>query len=157
MVRFFLKFFNHKKFFNEEPLDIEKEIFEFFKFKNKALWEAIGLAFLRVVITWIRCWALILFLGKSIGVFSSLSVLGFYYFALMIPIPAALGSHEVIQSFSFGGLGLGKNVAFAFTMIQRGAELVLVFMGVMISIKLGIVMLKNILFRKLGYFLNTQN
>ena len=101
IAKLLAKFFNHKKFLNQDILEIEKEIFKFFKLKKRALWQGFGLAFLRVAITWLRCWVLILFLGKTIGALPALSILGFYYFALIIPIPTALGSHEMIQIFSF--------------------------------------------------------
>lgn len=157
IARFFINLFNNKRFPNEEPFDIEKEIFKFCKPKKKVLWEGIGLAFLRVIVTWFRCWILVLFLGKSVGIFSALSILGFYYFAIMIPIPMALGSHEVIQTFSFGALGLGANTALAFTMIQRGAELILAFVGIAIFFRLGMRLLQTVLFRKIENFINNRN
>jgi uncharacterized protein (TIRG00374 family) len=101
------KFLNRRKTPGGDLLGIEKEIFKFFKIKKKALWHGLGLAFLRVAISWARCWILILFLGKSISILSALTVLGFYYLATMIPIPATLGSHEAAQVFAFNALGLG--------------------------------------------------
>ena len=115
------------------------------------------LRFLRVAVTWLRCWLLILFLGKALNPFFAFSVLGFYYFALLIPIPAALGSHELVQTFSFSVLGLGPAMASAFAMIQRGAELVLAITGVIISFKLGIGIFYSILSRKIGNLVNNRN
>jgi len=157
MVRLFAKIFNHRKLLNREVLEAEKEIFVFFQCRKKALFKASWLAFLRVVVTWLRCWILILFLGKSIGPLSALSVLGFYYFIFMIPIPMALGSHEVIQTFAFGALGLGAATAPAFTMIQRGAELILALIGLMIFFRLGIGLLQTILFKKLEHLIGDRN
>ena len=155
MVRFFTKFFSRKKLPNGEVLEAEKELFKFFKNKG-AVWQGFGLSFLRVAVIWLRCWLLILFLGKSIGAFPALSILGFYYLALMIPIPASLGSHEIIQTFSFNALGLGASLAPAFTMIQRGAELILVFVGLMIFFRLGMGLLKTILFKKIDVLMETD-
>ncbi|PIS17360.1 MAG: hypothetical protein COT59_01055 [Candidatus Nealsonbacteria bacterium CG09_land_8_20_14_0_10_42_14] len=154
IARFFNKFLI-KKFPNQESLiEIENEVFHFFKFKKKGLWQASALAFLRVAVTWLRCWVLILFLGKNVGIFSALSVLGFYYFVLMIPIPTALGSHEIIQTFSFQALGIGASIAPAFTMIQRAAELILAFIGLAIFMKLGMRLLRVALFRKVEGLMN---
>jgi hypothetical protein len=102
-----------------------------------------------VGVTWLRCWLLILFLGKAIGILPALSILGFYYIALFIPIPAALGTHEVIQAFSFSALGIGAGMAPVFTMIQRGSEIILAIVGLIIFLRLGIGLLQTFLFRKI--------
>ena len=149
VIKMLAKFFNHKKLLNWEILDAEKEIFVFFKARKNALLLASFLTFLRVAATWLRCWLLVLFLGKSIGFLTALSILGFYYIVASIPIPAALGAHELIQAFSFNALGLGAGTALAFAMIQRGAELILAFTGLAIFLKIGLEMIKTILFRRL--------
>ncbi|MBI2626354.1 MAG: flippase-like domain-containing protein [Candidatus Nealsonbacteria bacterium] len=149
IVKILAKFFDHKKFLNIEILEAEQEIFTFFKSRPKFLLQASVFAVLRIIVTWLRCWLLILFLGKSIGIFSVLSILGFYYFAFMLPIPMALGSHELIQTFSFTALGVGPGTAPVFTMILRGAELILVFIGLVIFLRLGLRLLQTVLFRKL--------
>lgn len=149
MVKPLVKFFNRSKMPNGDILEAEREIFNFFKIKKKALWQGFGLAFLRVGITWLRCWVLILFLGKSISFLPALAVLSFYYFAMMIPIPAALGSHEAIQVFAFGSLGLGSSIAPAFTMLQRGSELPMAFIGLIIFFKLGTGLFRDFLFKKI--------
>jgi len=154
IVKPLIKFFNRSKLPNGDILEMEREMFKFFKIKKKALWQGFGLAFLRVAVTWLRCWVLILFLGKSIGLLPALSVLGFYYFAMMIPIPAALGSHEVVQVFAFNALGLGSSIAPAFTMIQRGAELIMAFIGIIIFFKLGLGLFQGLLLKKLTNFID---
>jgi len=133
----------------DQPLEIEKEIFSFFKSSKKsAAWKAVGLSFLRAAIMYSRAFLLVLFLGKNIGALSVLSVLGFNYLAVMIPIPAALGSHEAIQTFAFNSLGLGASTAAAFTMIIRGAELIIALFGSVFLFRLGIIIIKNALFKK---------
>lgn len=133
---------------DSQPLEIEKEIFIFFKSKKKAMWKSFGLTFLRAAIMWFRAWVLIFFLGEKISALSALSILGFSYLASIIPIPAELGSHEAIQTFAFGSLGLGLSTATAFTMIIRGAELMLALAGVIILFRLGVFLLKNSIFKK---------
>lgn len=131
-----------------EPLEIEKEIFNFLKFKKKLLLRVFSLNILRVAVMLLRTWFLIIFLGKNIEILPALTVLGFSYLAFLIPIPAALGSHEAVQIFVFNSLGLGANTATAFTMAIRGAELIMALMGVIILFKLGTTLAKNNLFKK---------
>ena len=95
----------------------------------------------------LRTWILIIFLSKKIDILSALSVLGFTYLAAMIPLPAALGSHESIQTFAFNSLGLASSTAAAFTMIIRGAELLLAFLVLAMLFKVGVSFIKNLLFK----------
>lgn len=146
MANFLLKFLGFKNR-DSEPLEIEKEMFNFFKMKKKLFWEGISLAFFEEVIVFLKTWLLIFFLiGKNIGFLSTLSIDGFAYLAGMIPITAALGSHEVIQIFSFTSLGMGAATAVAFTLIFRGAELILALIGMVILYRLGIGLLRKTLF-----------
>ena len=145
-----IKFFTRGN--QDEPFETEKEIFNFFKLKNLVMWKAMSLSFLRAGIMYFRAWLLILFLGKTITALPVLSILGFSYLAVMIPIPTALGSHEAIQIFAFNSLGLGASTATAFTMIIRGAEVIVALFGVIILFRFGIILLKNILFKKLNNF-----
>ena len=112
------------------------------------MWKVVGLSFLRAATMCLRVWFLISFLGKSIGALPALSILGFSYLAAMIPIPTALGSHEAIQAFAFNSLNLGISTAAAFTMIIRGAELIVASIGIIVLFRLGIPLLKNTLFNK---------
>lgn len=111
------------------------------------MWKSFGLSFLRAGTMYLRAWLLILFLGRNISALPVLSVLGFTYLAVMIPIPTALGSHEAIQTFAFNSLGLGMASATAFTMIIRGTELIIALVGVIILFRLGIILLKNTLYK----------
>ena len=129
-------------------LEVETEIFNFFKPKKKSMWRGFGLSFLRAGAMYLRAWLLILFLGKEISALPALSILGFTYLAAMIPIPTALGSHEAIQTFAFSSLGLGLSAATAFTMIIRGAELIIALVGIIILYRLGIGLIRNTLFKR---------
>ncbi len=147
MAKAFGRIFNNQ--LDSQPLEIEKEIFNFFKLKKTSMWRAVGLSFLRAAVMYLRAWLLILFLGKSIGGLPALSILGFTYLASMIPIPTALGSHEAIQTFAFNSLKLGLPTATAFTMIIRGAELFIALFGVVILFHFGVKIIKNMLFKKI--------
>ena len=60
-------------------------------------------------------------------------------------IPAVLGSHEAIQVFAFGSLGLGAPAATAFTMIIRAADILVALIGTAALFQLGIGILKKYL------------
>lgn len=153
MAKIFGRLFNQK--LDNQPLEIEKEIFNFFKLKKKIKWKVFGLNFLRAGVVLLRCWLLIVFLGKSIGALPALSILGFTYLAVIIPIPMALGSHEVIQAFAFNSLNLGAATATAFTMIIRGAELIVAFIGIVVLFRLGIFLMKDAFFKKTDNFVKS--
>jgi uncharacterized protein (TIRG00374 family) len=140
------RIFNNK--LDDHPLEIEKEIFSFFKIKKKTMWRGFFLSFLKAGIMWLRTWFLVLFLGKSLGALPALSILGFYCLVSMIPITADFGSHEAIQAFAFNSLGIGAGTGTAFALIVRGVELILSLIGIIILFHLGVELLKNVLFRK---------
>jgi uncharacterized protein (TIRG00374 family) len=156
MAKAFAKIFNHK--IGVQPLEIEKEIFNFFKAsRKKIICKIFCLNILRAGIMLLRAWLLVSFLGGKIGILPALSLLGFTYLAVMIPIPAALGSHEVVQTFAFNSLNLGVANAAAFTMIIRGAELIIAFLGLVILFRLGVFLIKNIFSEKINGFAKDDN
>lgn len=155
MARFILEVFGLEKFNQAESiLEIEKEIFNFFKPQKISMWKSFILAFLMAGIFYCQAFILIYFLGGKIGALSALSILGFIYLAAMIPIPTSLGSHEAIQTFAFTALGLGASLAPAFTMIIRGAELIVALAGAIILYRLGINFLKTTLYKKTNNSVN---
>jgi uncharacterized protein (TIRG00374 family) len=149
MAKAFAKVFNHKT--GVQPLEVEKEIFNFFKSsKRRIICKVFCLNFLRAGIMLLRAWLLVSFLGGKIGALSAVSLLGFTYLAVMIPIPTALGSHELVQTFAFNSLDLGAANATAFTMIIRGAELIVALVGVAILFRFGVFLIKNIFVEKIN-------
>ena len=146
MAKFFIRLINFK-YKDMEPLEIEKEIFTFFKPKKAHFWKGFGLAFLEEVIMFLRTFLLVSFLGKNISPLSTLSINGFLYLATMIPIPASIGSHDVVQAFSFDALGFGAGTGVVFTLIIRGAETILALFGLLILFRLGLNLLKITLFK----------
>lgn len=143
---FGLENFNH----TDSILEIEKEIFDFFSLRNYSMWKSFGLSFLMAGIFYFQTFVLISFLGGKIELISTISILGFIYLAAMIPIPTSLGSHEAIQTCAFGSLGLGAPLAPAFTMIIRGAELLVALIGAIILYRLGVDVLKVSLYKKIN-------
>lgn len=137
---------NILKINNGQAIEVEKEIFNFFKPKERPMWKGFAISFLRGGVMLLRNWLLILFLAKNIGFWPVLSVLGFSYLAVIIPIPMSLGSHEFIQIYAFNGLGLSSGTAAAFTMIIRGAEVILALAGIAIFFHTGLEILRKTLF-----------
>jgi len=134
-------------------LSIENEVFEYFDVRNKFFYKGIAISFLRAFVMQLRAWILIFFLGSITGFLPSLSILGFTYLSSMVPIPAALGSHEAIQYFAFGSLGISTSIVTAFTMIIRAAEIILSSIGMIFLIKTGF----NFLDKKLINYNGQQN
>ena len=147
IVEFFFKRFS-KSFRNSEALEIEKEVFNFFNFKKISFWKGIFLAFFEEVFFLLRIWFLVNFFGQHINFLSTLSILGFSYLAMMIPIPAVLGIHEGVQAFAFTSLKLGVGLGTAFALVIRGADTILALIGIFISFKLGSELLREELLKK---------
>ncbi|MDP3995909.1 MAG: lysylphosphatidylglycerol synthase transmembrane domain-containing protein [bacterium] len=156
MAKCFGKMFGQKT--NIQPFEIEKEIFNFFKSsKKKMICRVFSLNFLRAGVMLLRVWFLVSFLGGKIGILSALSLLGFSYLAVMIPIPMALGTHEVMQTFAFNSLGLEAAAATAFAMIIRGSELVVALFGLVILFRLGVFLVKRMFSGKISNFVEKDN
>lgn len=134
-------------------LEVEKEAFAFLKPRNILMWKGFGLSMARAGVIIIRAWLLIIFLGKAISVLPALSVQGFSYLALLLPIPASLGSHEAVQAFVFNALGLGAGNGLAYVEVIRGTEIVLYLVGLVIFIRLGLNLVKNNLLKKTEEFI----
>lgn len=144
-----LKKFNLKNSNGAETIiDVEKEIFRYFRPNKEAMWGGFGLSLLYELMLLGRAALLLLFLGKEIGIFLVVSVAAFSSLAMIVPIPAALGSHEAIQSFVFNSLGLGVNTAMAFVFIIRGAELIVALFGAAFFFKIGVQILESVIFKR---------
>jgi len=146
MTRIFAKFLNHS--LDNHLLEIEQEIFSFFKPRQKHMWKVFALNVLRSGLMLARTWILIIFLGSNIGILASMSVLGFTYLAMVVPIPTSLGSHEALQTFAFNCLDLKAATATAFTMIIRGADLMVALVGIFILFRLGVFLINATIFKK---------
>jgi len=125
-----------KKFTNGKITDVvlahEKEMFNFFNLENKNMWYVILLSFVRGVVNWLRSWAILYFLGLKVGGAVAFSVIAFTNLSYLFPLPAALGSHEALQAFSFFALGLMAEKAIAFTLILRAFDVFVAIAGLFI-------------------------
>jgi len=141
LAKFFLRLISFRNN-NTEPFEIEKEIFTFFKPKKAHFWKGFGIAFVEEAIIFFRTFLLVSFLGKNITLISTIIINGFLYLATIIPIPASIGTLDVVQAFSFGALGFGAGAGVVFTLIIRGAEIILALFGLLIFFRLGLNLLK---------------
>ena len=155
VVAFFSKAL--RKELNGGPQDVEREVFVFFNFKNKALWRTISLSLVRVLIMYARTLLLLVFLKQEIAIWHVLSILGFSFLAATIPIPADAGIHELVQIFAFGPLGLSASSATAFTIIIRVAETTIALIGIFVLSRLGFSLLKHRLLKALDMLTNSMN
>ncbi|MCD6402687.1 flippase-like domain-containing protein, partial [bacterium] len=149
-VKGFGKFFNHN--LDTEPLEAEKEVFSFFKLENPSMWKTFLLSAFKAGAMYIRTLFLIIFLQRKIPLISTFSIFSFTYLAAMIPIPASLGTHEALQVFAFKSLGISQSVAAAFTLILRGADLLVALIGVVILIRLGLFLMKDNIIKRIINF-----
>ena len=155
VFKFFGKLFN-PKIDDGEPFEVEKEFIKLLKPKKTFFWKIVGLSCLKCGLALTRAWFLILSLGKVISFLPALSILSFSYLAILIPIPAALGTHEAFQTLTFNNLDLGASIAPVFTMVIRIAELTLALIGAFILFRLGAGLLGSILFRKIENLINNK-
>lgn len=118
--------------------EAEKEVFRFFSLKEKFLWKALGLTFLHYMMSFFRAASLIFFLTGNVAILKSLAVYGFANLAALMPLPATLGALELGEGFAFMSLGLGFSTGIVFSMVWRGADLLLCLLGVLFSVKLAI-------------------
>lgn len=156
IVRFILKFVNRKNH-NEEHKGIKKEIFDFLTVKKGAFRKSFIYAFLEEVLMILRAWLLINFLGKGVSLFPAMAILSVSYLVTLVPIPAAIGSHEAAQTLAFNSLGLGINTGIVYAMISRGADLILLILGIAILFHLGLRLVEIVLFKKIDKFINHEN
>ncbi len=133
-----------------KAVEVEEEVHAIFQSGWKR-WVTILAPSLLIGITrLLRIWLLAIFLGEAISIITALPLLAFFYLGAGVPIPASLGVHETIQSFGFSQLGLNVGAATAFSMILRGAELILALLGVVALVKIGWHIFSNILLDKIN-------
>lgn len=130
------KISNHKN--GSTIFEAEKEVFRFFSPRHKALWKALGFTFLRYLFLFLRGAVLIFFLTGSLNLFKSLAVYGFANLASLTPIPATLGALELGEGFVFKVLGFGFGTGTVFSMIWRGADLLLCIAGLVFLVKFSV-------------------
>ncbi len=133
----------------EDILEAEKQVFEFFSFKKKVFWKTLGLTLLRYFLHFVRCVILVLFVVGNFTVLKSLALYGFTSLATLTPLPATLGALEIGEGIAFKVLGLGFNNGAVFSMIWRGADLLICLFGLLFLIKFGALWAEERVLRKI--------
>ncbi len=139
IFKWFLELFkiNTKK--NDHIIqNFEKEVFHFFDFKKKIIWQGLEITFLKNILVLVRCWFLIIFLTGETSIFIALAILFFLQVSYLFPFPAKMGSYEIALAFAFASLGLGMASGITFSFILRGAEVLIALFGLIFLIKLSI-------------------
>ena len=128
--------------------EAEQEVFRFFQVRKATFWEGIGLSLLKGIIGIVRAAVIIFFLGKGIALLPAVTAHAFYYLAVLVPIPAALGSHEVLQTLAFEALGLGAGTGVAFALVVRSIEILFAATGLILLFHFGLRFLLRLMSRK---------
>jgi uncharacterized protein (TIRG00374 family) len=131
----------------DEMHEAEGEVFEFFAKRDQFFWQGILFSGLRVLVGLMRVWVMILFFGKGLALLPGVTVLGFYYLAILVPIPAAFGWHDALQAIGFETFGLGAGTGAAFALVIRAIEAIFATVGIFFVVHLGIHLSKKLFFR----------
>lgn len=136
----------------QDMWELEHEVFRFFRWNSRAMWEGLFWSFLKSGIALSRAWLLLLFLGKYFGFFAALSILSFQYLALFVPIPASLGSHDAIQAFAFEAFGGGSSTGVAFAFLMRTVEAAAALLGIVLVAHVVLLLLRGKVMEVFGKF-----
>ena len=128
--------------------EVEEEIFQFFQLRNPAFWQGICLSLGKSIAGIARAWAIIFFFGKGFAILPAITIHAFYYLAILVPIPAALGSHDILQAIAFGALGLGVGTGAAFALVVRAVEMLFAVAGLALLFHFGVRLLGKLMLQK---------
>lgn len=117
--------------------ETEEEISYFFRNCKKALLASIALSLVKGGLMIARYWIIILYLGGVIGFSQALAIVGTTFLIYFLPIPAALGIHEVSQAFIFELFGLGMSLGIASSVTLRCTELLMALVGIIVLVYFG--------------------
>lgn len=119
--------------------DIEKDFFQFFSIANKMyVLRTVGFALLKYAILLVRNIFLIYYLTQVLSLSSSIMALGFSYLSYIAPVPAGIGAQEGLLSLVFARIGFVAGIGAAFTLLWRGAEMMIVGLGLYFLVRWGL-------------------
>jgi len=118
--------------------EVEAEMREFFRKPKKYIVKTVLFTFLEVTLVLISFWLIIFFMGHVLTIPKVLVIRSMTDLSSVIPFPAALGTLEVTQAFVFESFGLGAATGVALSLIFRGVNLVLAFVGLIVFLCLQI-------------------
>jgi len=135
---------------------IEKEIFAFFKIRNRFFQRALLFSFLKTTLNLLQYWILIYFLGSKLSFLEAVSVLGISILSMAPPISADFGSHDWGSALLCSKLGLGMERGVAFASIVRGINLILATLGILFLIKIGFFAFLQKILKKINKLLSIK-
>ena len=103
---------------------------------------------MKVFLTLLRTIVLVGLLGEFIGFFPAITITGFSFLSLLIPIPGQLGVHEALQIFVFQSLGLAGHTGAAFAFVVRVVEIVVAAGALILFLHSGVSLLKRAMLNK---------
>jgi len=127
--------------------EVEDEVFHYFRSKSRFFWQGMLFSILRSIVGLARVWVIILFFGKGLVLLPGITILGFYYLAILVPIPAAFGSHDALQAVGFEAFGLGAGAGAAFALVIRATEAIFAAVGIFFVLHRGFYVSKRFFFR----------
>jgi uncharacterized protein (TIRG00374 family) len=149
MERLYLNKLKFVKRHEEKISQIEKEIVDFFKLSKKRILQIVFLAILEVAFVLMGCWLILFFMGQTLEISKLFAIKSVVDLSYIVPFPAALGSLEISQAFVFQVLGFTLATGVAFSLILRGLNLIIAFLGLCI---LGCLQIKFFSKRIIGFF-----
>ncbi|MCK5332741.1 flippase-like domain-containing protein [Candidatus Parcubacteria bacterium] len=137
---------NKIKFIKRKEENIEKTeriIAQFFNKKTTAFVKAFTLALVEVLLYLVTVWIIIFSLGKTIDLAYSSAIFFIFTLANFVPIPGSLGTFEASLTFIFDLLELEKSNGFAFSLVFRLINIILVLFGFIALIYFSVKTLSN--------------
>ncbi len=113
-------------------VEVENSLSTFFKEHRNTLYFSIFLTIIESIMYLLTFWFTILFLGQKINLQSILSIVSIIYVNYLMPIPGALGSLELSQSYIFNLMGMKEGIGLGFTLITRVISIFFVVIGLSI-------------------------
>ncbi|MDD4409035.1 MAG: lysylphosphatidylglycerol synthase transmembrane domain-containing protein [Candidatus Pacebacteria bacterium] len=135
-------------------LEIEKDIYNYFDYRNWSLYKSIFLSALKIFLMQLRIALVIMFItGITIPFFHTFPIIGFSQLSSLIPIPAGLGAYELSQIVVFSSIGLSHSSAVSSSIMIRFTEVTICLLGVFYIFKAGFSFIGN----KLNIFEITED
>ena len=133
---------------NGNVQEIEQEVFAFFRLDSRYFWQGVLLSLVRNMVALARVVAMLFFFGKGIALIPGITILGFYYLAILVPVPAALGSHDALQAAGFAVFGFGAGTGAAFALVVRAVEIAFAGAGLIYLVHHGLSVLGSLFIEK---------
>ena len=125
------KLINSKKF--ETGLsEVENHAKRFFIGRKDIIPKVVFYSILEVIFVLLSFWLIIFFMGHCLTLPQSLVIKSMTDLAMIIPLPAALGTLEATQAFVLTSFNLGPATGVALSLVYRGLCLVIVFFGILL-------------------------